>query len=233
MLTAVVENAINEVTFLKRECISLVEDSLSLCPPNQGGQYPDAFRMVITPFLYAVWERCFTTNFGIMARLLHHESSSPSRLTSPQAALWLQAEPFFDSFSDKIRDGNGPGVRKSIRSGKYKALADFIQKYRGWESGGMSSSIDTSSLVMTFSNVNCEVLDINAESIGLNLLPEFSEFRKNVGRLEDLVGRRNDIGHGTMSRPPKNREFQELVDLTKDHLISEFCDVVQYWIIFR
>lgn len=233
MLTSVVDSALNEVTFLKRECLSLVDDSLALCPPIQGGQYPDAFRMVVTPFLYAVWERCFTTNFAIMAKILHHESSSPSVLSSPQAALWLQAEPFFDSFSTKIRDGISPGKRKSIRSGKYKALTEFINKYRGWECGGMNSSIDTSSLVMTFSNVNCEVLDVNAEAIGLNLLPEFLSFRKSVGRLEDLVGRRNDIGHGTMSRPPKNREFQELVDLTKNHLIAEFCDVVQYWIIFR
>lgn len=232
-----VNDALDEVSFLRAECLQLIHDALALCPADSSGNYPDPFRTVVTPFLYAVWERCFTTSFGIMAKLLRSHASTPEFMTSEQAALWLQAEPFFHSLADKLRNqSNSVGnsdTRRAIKGSTYRVLSEFMAHFSTWRTAPTSLVVDTSKLVMTFSNVNCEVLDVNAEAIGLVNVKEFTDFRRNVGRLDDLVGRRNDIGHGTLTNPPQSREFRDLVALTNDHLIKEFCNVVQMWILFK
>lgn len=237
MPSALVSSALDEVTFLKRECLQLIDSALAICAPNSAGDYPDSFRNVITPFLYAVWERCFTTNFGIMAKLIRETHQTPADLTPQQMALWLKSEPFFSSLSDKLK-GQNSGVdsdnpKKAIKGSTYRVLSDFVRDWQSWQQRPINIATETSSLVMTFSNVNLAVLDVNAEAIGLSDFSGFVEFRGKIGLLEDLVGRRNDIGHGTLARPPGNREFRSFVALSKEQLISEFCEVVQTWIAFR
>ena len=64
MLPPEVDSALDEVTYLRAECIRLIDEALAVCQPDSNGDMPDAFRYVVTPFLYAIWERCFTTNFA-------------------------------------------------------------------------------------------------------------------------------------------------------------------------
>ncbi len=171
-----------------------------------------------------------------MLKLLHQRCPTPESMTFDQAALWLQAEPFFSSYADKVKnssskDSNDVSSRKSIKASSYKALVDFIEKLFHWRSANISGTTDTTKLVMTFSNVNCAVLQANAEAIGLASIPEFVAFHSAIGRLEDLVGRRNDIAHGTLAIPPGNRIFRELLGLTRDRLVIDFCQIVQLWIV--
>lgn len=234
MLPAEALAALDEITFLKKDCLGLIDEALTLCVEDGNGNLPDAFRTVVTPFLYAVWERCFTTSFGVMARL--QRSTPPASMDHRQAALWLQAEPFFQSLADKLRNSrpsSGDDAKNAVKAGTYRSLSEFVEKYRDWDKIRPGSHVDTSKLVMTFSNVNCEVLDVNAEAFGLTDLSEYELFRREVGRLEDLLGRRNDISHGTLARPPQDREFRELVAFTREKLISGFCELVQTWIVFR
>jgi hypothetical protein len=230
-------DALDQIDFLKADCNKLIADMFALCPVDANGEHPSAFRMIATPFLYAVWERCFCTSFGIMTMVVSHQHTTPAAMSPNQAALWLQKEPFLNSFFDKIRkrtpeldQGNN---RKIVTQSAYNALVDFVKNLLHWHSGQIKNTQNDGDLVMTFSNVNGTVLDLNAEAIGLAQLPEFINFRRKVGRLDDLVGRRNDISHGTMARPPGHREFDDLSNLVRDILIKEYCEVIQTWIIYR
>lgn len=236
MISSEVNSALDEVSFLKSECLGLLDSALSIIQPPKAWDYPDAFRNLVTPFIYSVWERCFTTCFSIMLKLIQVETSNYSKLNHNQAAVWLQRESFFISFIAKMRHhppADDQPTRKSIKGSSYQALVDFISSSENWRKSNVNVSTDTSTLVMTFSNVNTAVLDVNAAALGIAEMTEFVKFRSCIGRLDDLVGRRNDIGHGTLARPPGNLEFKELFTLARSQLVDEFCDVVQQWILFR
>jgi hypothetical protein len=95
-----------------------------------------------------------------------------------------------------------------------------------WSNQGLDRSIETSDLVMRFSNVNQEVVEINAAAIGLVKCAAFQ--RLKLGRLHDLVGRRNEIGHGAIIEPPPNEQFRDLWDFT-EALIVEYCNTFTDW----
>jgi len=82
---------------------------------------------------------------------------------------------------------------------------------------------------MTFSNVNQDVVEINASAIGIAEFPPFKEIK--FGRLHDLVGRRNEIGHGAIINAPPNENFVELWDFTESLIIS-YCDAFTSWMRF-
>lgn len=209
----------------------------ALCPADANGHYPPAFRLVATPFLYAIWERCFRTAFGIMASVVRQQAETPAKMNFYQATLWLQKESFVTSFLDKLRqkpiEGDEVPNRKAIKASAYKGLVEFLTNIITWHSQKLRNASPDDELVMTFSNVNSSVIDANAEAIGLSLLPEYKEFRAQIGRLDDLVGKRNDIGHGTLAQPPGPREFNDIRAFVSDLLISRFCEVVQTWIFYR
>lgn len=237
MLTDIQIRALDEIDFLRKDCQRLIQDMFALCAADANGHYPAAFRIVATPFLYAVWERCFRTAFGVMASVVRQQSEIPAKMSHLQATLWLQREPFFSSFLDKIRqkpvENEDTPSRKTIKAGAYRNLADFFSNLINWHTQKLNNVTPDNDLVMTFSNVNAAVLEANADAIGLSDLEEFRKFRQEVGRLDDLVGRRNDIGHGTLAKPPGPREFNELKNLVVETLVNEFCEVVQTWIFYR
>ena len=81
---------------------------------------------------------------------------------------------------------------------------------------------------MTFSNVNPDVVELNAQAIGLAAYPAFKALK--LGRLHDLVGSRNDIGHGARIEPPSNQQFIDLWQFTEE-LIRDYCEVFKSWMI--
>lgn len=232
MLNAAQRSALDEVSALRKECQQLLDNALAACALDSTGSHTEASRMVLTPFLYSVWERCFTTCIGIMAGYVRGETESAKKLSHKLAALWLQKEGFHKSYLDKISRMAKKTERKEITGSAYAALSEFLSEYRTWESNPINPAIDPAELVMTFSNVNCAVLDVNAEAFALESVPEYAKARRGMGRLEDLVGRRNDIGHGTLLNVPGPREFADLVEFTRTAVIDPFCESVQYWILY-
>jgi hypothetical protein len=91
---------------------------------------------------------------------------------------------------------------------------------------GLDQTINTDDLVMTFSNVNPDVVDLNARAIGIADFPKFKSLK--LGRLHDLVGQRNDIGHGAIIEPPANGTFISLLEFT-ENLVKDYCDVFISW----
>jgi hypothetical protein len=67
-------------------------------------------------------------------------------------------------------------------------------------------------------------------AIGISEFPQFKSLKLN--RLNDLVGRRNGIGHGAVITPPSNDTFNELFKYT-ENLVEQYCKVFLEWIHVR
>lgn len=221
-------DAIHEIELLKKDCLGILWEMRQFCPPDQQGNHPDVYRLIATPMLYSVWERCFTLNHAIALRLIREVTPSSGALKATQRAAWLQKSNFYKAFSEnfQLRMAN-EGVDKKLGKGHFAALGSFLESLDKWGAERLDNGIDTENLVMTFSNVNPEVVELNAKAIGIDAYDLFENI--TLGRLHDLVGRRNEIGHGSMVNPPKNAEFNDLWSFTES-LIGEYCDVFIGWI---
>ena len=76
---------------------------------------------------------------------------------------------------------------------------------------------------MTHANVNKDVLKLNAAAIGLGVSGV------KVGRLDELLGFRNNIAHGGLLTFPTEEYAEELVDYCEE-LIKSFDSVVTTWL---
>ena len=216
---------LDEITDVKGGCMVLFDDMRRLCAADSEGHYPDTFRLMAVPMIYAVWERCFSLCHAVGLKRLREVRGKTSALASPQRALWLQRQPFYASYLDKVRRLEPP--KRGTSRGEFGALCDLLRDFETWSQGDIDPSVEMIDLVMTFSNVNPEVVKINAVALGIYEHPKFQEIE--LGRLNDLVGRRNDIGHGGIVTPPGKREFLELWGFA-EALIGSYCDAFGDWI---
>ncbi|KUM43448.1 hypothetical protein AR540_16725 [Pseudomonas sp. EpS/L25] len=76
---------------------------------------------------------------------------------------------------------------------------------------------------MTYANVNKEVVIFNSEIIGLDI------DRVNLGRLDDLLARRNDIAHGGLIDYPKENIINDLLTYT-ENLLNQFHSSIEAWL---
>ncbi len=195
----------------------------ALCPATPR---PDAFRLMAIPMLYAVWERCFVLCHSIGLKLLRDLTTHTHALSPSQRALWLQKASFYESYRMKLQQ-TARSSKSKPGKGSFAPLCEFLEELEKWEQQPISQSQDVGELVMTFSNVNPEVVSVNAETLGIATDSKFQSL--NLGRLNDLVGRRNDIGHGGLVTPPGERDFASLWKYTEE-LVTDYCDAFISWI---
>ena len=138
----------------------------------------------------------------------------------------LGREGFYQSFVAKLRNQSSYKEEGSrTKNSQFNALCDFMKDLDAWSVQRLDTTI-TEGLVMTSSNVNPHVVQMNAAAIGIADFPYFKELE--LGFLHDLVGKRNGIGHGAIIQPPGDREFRELWTLTES-LIADYCDMFVRW----
>jgi hypothetical protein len=226
MASSTVARSVEEVEHAKKECLALLEKLREFCPISIGDQYPDTYRLLVTPMLYSAWERCFTLCHAIGLRLLREFAANPQALTPSARAVWLIQTPFFQSLVSRLQIQTALQEERRPKRGQFSALCEFLLSFERWLTDGIDPAIATDELVMTFSNVNQEVVEMNASAIGIAEFPRFKEIK--FGRLHDLVGRRNEIGHGAIISAPPNENFVELWDFT-ERLIHSYCDAFIAW----
>ena len=217
------KQSIDELELVRGECLKLIGDVRNFCPLAEGQQYPEVFRLMATPILYSAWERCFTLCHAIALRVLQHIAQTPNSLTSVQRAIWLMRTPFFNSLHASLAESTD----KTPRRGHFAALCKFLAAFDEWSNCSFDHAADTGELVMRFSNVNPEVVELNAEAIGFSKVQMFPSFK--YGRLHDLVGQRNGIGHGSTIEAPKHEAFIDLFEFTES-LINHYCDCAVEWV---
>lgn len=220
-------DAVAEIEHVKRECLNLFRELRNFYPVATGTPYPEPYRLLVLPLLYSVWERCFTLCHSISLRLLRDSHRTAQAMNVSERAIWLIRAPFYQSLVTKLMNQT-PGDRdQKPKRSHFPALCEFLEDLDGWHSNAIDTSVDTESLVITFSNVNPEVVELNAKAIGIWDSPPIKSIK--FGRLNDLVGRRNQIGHGAVIAAPPNSEFVELWDYAES-LVGLYCDAFISWI---
>lgn len=227
MASDYVASALQQIASTKTECLGLLRQLREFSPPDEKGRYHDTFRLMATPMLYSAWERCFTLCHAITLRLIRDTAKTAHALDAPLKAAWLQQEGFYQSFIAQLRKQEGSEDPAKPKKGNFEALCAFITKLDGWSGTALNESIETEKLVMTFSNVNGEVVKMNARVIGISEHDGFKQIR--LEQLHELVGRRNDIGHGGTVKAPENPDFDRLLGFTEG-LITSYCDAFVSWI---
>lgn len=188
---------------------------------NAGG---DQFLYLMAiPIIYSAWEGYFKIVFSVCFKrkcdLQRRVSSYPEMF----AVLWLQKQGFFQSYLKKMFSAMQMGQENMPKTGaQYRALAEFARGFSEWSRGPVDHTIKFDSLVMTYSNVNLEVLKLNSEVIGLNLAGV------RTGALDELVGRRNEVAHGGLLVYPTNIEVDELLGYA-EALMNSLHAAVSRW----
>jgi hypothetical protein len=226
-----ISDVVNEIDGVKRECQRLLADLRDFHPLPSGATYPDTYRLLVIPLLYAAWERCFTMCNAIVWRRLREECAAASGLKSTERAVWLMQAGFYQGFTKRLLNSAGVAEEnvKPKRS-HFPNLVEFLDELDRWSASPLDVSVQTENLVMTFSNVSADVVEQNAVAVGIDGFPEFAVIK--FGRLNSLVSHRNNIGHGgTLSAPP-NGEFVDLWSFTEG-IIDSYSEVFKKWVVAR
>lgn len=193
------EGALAEIESTRLECLNLLSRIRDFQAPTEHNVFDPTFRLIVTPMLYSIWERFFSLCHEVCLRLIRDTAVNPLNLASETRAVWLMHSGFYKSMIDKLRNQAFLTADEKIKKGHYMVLCKFLAELDDWSRQAMDQSLSTEELVMTMSNVNPDVVKVNAKAIGLDESNFFKEIK--LGKLHDLVGRRNDIGHGAVIEP--------------------------------
>ncbi|PBP67734.1 hypothetical protein CCL19_12700 [Pseudomonas syringae] len=92
-----------------------------------------------------------------------------------------------------------------------------------WLGSPVDHLIDFDALVMTHSNVNKSVAELNARIIGLDIS------NVSLGRLDSLLEQRNSIAHGGLITYPTKISVEDTLDYSR-RVITEFHEAVINWL---
>lgn len=180
--------------------------------------------LMAIPVIYAAWEGYFRISCSICLRRKCQRGKKSKAYESTYSTLWLQKEKFVSSFLDSLTSAMQLGrVQKKIGNGRFNAIAKFSDSLGQWRERPLDHLTDFDKLVMTHSNVNKDVAEINSEIIGINISTiDFS-------KLDELLNRRNEIAHGGMLNYPNDIVVIGLLEYTQN-LISQFHSSVDQWL---
>jgi hypothetical protein len=190
-----------------------------------NNQEKDEFLYLMSiPIIYAAWEGYFRIACSICLRRTCHRGKKIKNYSNEYSTLWLQRESFVESFLTKLFNSMALGKQpKKLNSGRYNALTDFTGNIKNWLEEPADHLKNFDDLVMTYSNINKEVTELNSKIIGFDISAI------NLGRLDDLLGRRNNIAHGGLIDYPKENTITELLEYTRQ-LLKDFHSSIDTWL---
>ncbi len=214
-------DAILQIDSVERECIDVLGQVVKFCVMDNVGHRPDIFRLMAVPMIYSAWERAFRISTAVAIRHLVENAPTVAHLSADQKALLLQRESFFKSFSDKkplSRGARGPG------KGEFETLSDLLAQFDIWSFSKANLGTDAEEYVMTFSNVDHNVLRLHEKILGAGLTVDKSTgLPIDLAPLGELLNRRNDISHGGSMQPPGEKNLDNLFEFANS-LVTSYCD---------
>jgi hypothetical protein len=205
--------------------------------------HAELIRLMAVPLIYSCWEGFFKTATAKCLIVIRDYNLHAKDATAQQRAVWLKKAPFFTSYVDMIRnlmelDADAQATERhakqksKVKKGQHALLSATLEKLDVWNLLALDKAIEPESLILTFSNVNKDVVDLNAAITGLDKIHLYSLI--NFSQLEALVGKRNSIGHGGISDGdmlsfPGGLETKGYVSYTRS-LIAEYRDAVLQWL---
>jgi hypothetical protein len=203
--------------------LKILDDINSRCIASNTANDGFLYLMSI-PIIYAAWEGYFKIACSICLRRHCRPGQKVSSYPDIYAALWLQKEGFLASFLQKLLNTMTLGTPpKKKGAGKFDSLTEFTSSMKAWLGSPVDHLIDFDSLVMTHSNVNKSVAELNAKIIGLDVS------NVSLGRLDSLLEQRNSIAHGGLITYPTKINVEETLDYARN-VITEFHQAVVTWL---
>ncbi len=203
--------------------LKILDDITDRCVTSNNNNDGFLYLMAI-PIIYAAWEGYFKVTCSICLRRHCRPGQKVSTYPDVYAALWLQKEGFLASFLQKLLNTMTLGKQpKKQGSGKFDVLTTFTGEMKNWLGRPVDHLIDFDSLVMTHSNVNKAIAELNAKVIGLDVgnVP--------LGRLDNLLEQRNSIAHGGLISYPTRGNIEDTLEYTRE-LITKFHNSVVHWL---
>lgn len=168
----------------------------------------ELIRLMAVPLIYSCWEGFFKTATAKCFIVVRDFNERAADASAQQRASWLKRAPFFMKYVELIRNmmeldadvqaGERLAKQKSkVKKGQHVLLATTLSELDNWHSSCLDKSIEPESLILTYSNVNRDVVDLNANIVGLDTVPTYSQI--DFSQLDGLVGKRNSVGHGGIS----------------------------------
>lgn len=210
---------------------------------NKKTDHDELVRLMAIPMVYSCWEGFFKTATTKCLIVIRDGNVQAKDATAHQRAAWLKKANFFKSYVDLLRnvmeldaeaqaEERHAKQKSKVKKGQHVLLAKTLEELDGWHISCLDKTIPPESLIMTFSNVNKDVVDINAQVIGLDQVSSYGSIDFN--NLEALVGKRNSIGHGGISDGvmityPGPKETKDLTQYAI-RLIDEYRTCVIEWL---
>lgn len=218
------EDSKSEFNSVFSDCIRIIDELNNAFLSASCNKLKDILSLSGVGILYSCWERLFRIGCSIGIRLAINSNKLFNCNSRFKKAAFISKEPFFKSFIDKTKSVSldFSGTSFNSKGTMLRGLEDFLSKIAEFN----SCSLDASDYVITFSNVNIEILGINADFLGFKDFKEFEKIRK--GTLDELVGLRNDLAHGGTSKGPGEKKFIELINFTK-LLLTDFQSCMDKW----
>lgn len=230
---------IAEVSQTKDECLDALDKikkiEVELNQTPSGKTLVSNYRTISIPMIYASWESHFTSSIAICFRALKDIDKLACDHSPHIRAIWLQQETFFTKYIDMIKNiydvdshkslsEKMATMKKKIKKGHYKLTTEVLESIDKFNKSVLNQNVNVEELVMTFSNVNKVVTEMNMEVVGLNSAV------LDLTKLDELVGLRNALGHGQFSTIIGDRQFSYLIEYT-ENLINALYTEIESWII--
>lgn len=229
---------IAELSQTKNDCEKVLDKMFNIIrvleQSDDGEALVDDFRSMAVPMIYSAWESHFTSSIAICFRALKDLDKLAHNHSPNIRSVWLQQENFFTKYIDMVKNvydidahktlsDKMSNMKKKVKKGHYKLTTEVLVCIDQFNNSALDKTVNVDDLVMTFSNVNKTVTEMNMEVVGLD------SNSIDLSQLDTLVGLRNALGHGQFSTRVGDRKFTELVTYTKN-LIIDLFEEVKLWL---
>ncbi|EIV8654014.1 hypothetical protein MA790_002173 [Vibrio parahaemolyticus] len=233
-----IETLLVELTDAKNDSMKVLASIEAIHTALQGNsgqvQLADEYRKISIPMIYSSWESQFTSSTALCFRALKDINKSACDHTPNIRAVWLQQAKFFVSYIDMIKNiydidahktlsQKMSNMKRKVRKGHYKLTTDVLSSIDTFNSSRLDTDVNVDDLVMTFSNVNKVVTEMNMDVLGID------HSNLDLSKLDALVGLRNAFGHGQFTSRVGSRQFKDWLTYTRS-LIEEFFLEIKSWL---
>lgn len=182
------------------------------------------YYLTAIPIIYAAWEGYFRVTCSICLRRRCTPGVKVKKYDHGYATLWLQREAFVETFFRNLFNSMTLGKdNRRINSGRFQALSNFTNEVNLWLERPLNHAANFDDLVMTYSNINPDVVKLNCSVIGIDVS------QLDFSKLNEVVSRRNGIAHGGLVQYPSENTVIDLIDYT-DSLLKKFHGCTKSWL---
>lgn len=189
------------------------------------------------PILYAIWERFFRLSVASVIKFIIDTELPIRKMNTEKQSAIMARSIFVSRFIDRVRNipfpespnsETNPFKKAKTSRGLVSHIREFSTSFIQWkENNKEETALEPEKLVMTFSNVDSNVVEFNGDFWGFSCSDLYKSI--DLSPLNAFVGRRNCISHGDSIAPIGICQFKEDLNYVTS-LISSFSSSIKDWL---